>query len=77
VLGLTQERLAAVRRLRVVVLSRYMRDELVAWGDGDGLAAALRDAVGQRAAAPPGFGREELMRRLQILYRETARRSPS
>src|SRR6185503_15699763 len=32
VLGLTQERLAAARRLRVVVLSRYMKDELVAAG---------------------------------------------
>jgi glycosyltransferase involved in cell wall biosynthesis len=32
VLGLTEERLAAVRRLRVIVLSGYMRDELVAVG---------------------------------------------
>lgn len=32
VLGLTEERLAAVRRLRVVVLSGYMRDELVGVG---------------------------------------------
>jgi glycosyltransferase involved in cell wall biosynthesis len=32
VLGLTERRLAAVRRLRVTVLSRYMREELVAAG---------------------------------------------
>jgi glycosyltransferase involved in cell wall biosynthesis len=32
VLGLTEERLAAVRRLRVIVLSRYMKDELAAVG---------------------------------------------
>lgn len=32
VLGLTEERLSAVRRLSLVVLSRYMRDELVAAG---------------------------------------------
>lgn len=32
VLGLTERRLAAVRRMRVSVLSRYMREELVAGG---------------------------------------------
>ena len=43
---------------------------LVPWGDVEGLAAALRQAAGRRASAPTGFGRAELMGRLEDLYRE-------
>jgi glycosyltransferase involved in cell wall biosynthesis len=41
---------------------------LVAWGDEDALAGALRDTVGTTAAPPPGFERGELMGRLDGLY---------
>jgi len=41
---------------------------LVAWGDVEGLAQALRDAVGRRGAPPPGFEPEDLMRRLVAVY---------
>lgn len=47
-------------------------DGLVAWGDVAGLALALRGAVGRRASAPMGFGREPLMERLAAVYREVA-----
>jgi glycosyltransferase involved in cell wall biosynthesis len=45
---------------------------LLAWGDVDGLAAALRTAVGQRACAPAGFDRKDLTRRLVEVYEEVA-----
>jgi glycosyltransferase involved in cell wall biosynthesis len=45
---------------------------LVAWGDVDGLAAALRTAVEQRAYAPAGFDRKHLTRRLVEVYEEVA-----
>jgi glycosyltransferase involved in cell wall biosynthesis len=41
---------------------------LVPWGDVDALAGALRAAVGRGASAPPGFGREPLMQRLEDVY---------
>jgi len=44
----------------------------VAWGDVDGLALALRAAVGRRARVPAGFEREPLMQRLESAYREAA-----
>jgi glycosyltransferase involved in cell wall biosynthesis len=44
---------------------------LVAWGDIDGLADALRKAVrGPRPTPPSGFDREDAMRRLDAVYRE-------
>lgn len=43
---------------------------LVAWGDLEGLARELRKAVGRRASPPGGFEREELMARLEAVYRE-------
>ena len=42
---------------------------LVPWGDVAALAAALRDAVGRRATAPPGFDRAALMDGLTDVYR--------
>ena len=48
---------------------------LAAWGDVEALAGALREAVGGRVAAPPGFEREILMDRLEQIYeREPAGR---
>jgi glycosyltransferase involved in cell wall biosynthesis len=45
----------------------------VAWGDLDGLAAALVEAIELgEACAPPGFEREPLVARLLELYREVA-----
>jgi glycosyltransferase involved in cell wall biosynthesis len=41
---------------------------LAAWGDHDGLAAALRDVIGRPAAAPAGFDANALMRRLEAVY---------
>jgi glycosyltransferase involved in cell wall biosynthesis len=41
---------------------------LVAWGDLEALADALREAVGRRAEAPRGFERERLMEELVGLY---------
>jgi glycosyltransferase involved in cell wall biosynthesis len=41
---------------------------LVPWGDVDGLACALREAVRRRAALPAGFDREASMARLLELY---------
>ena len=41
---------------------------LVSWGDVDGLARALQDAIGTRAAMPTGFEREHLMQRLDHAY---------
>jgi glycosyltransferase involved in cell wall biosynthesis len=41
---------------------------LVRRGDGDGLAAALREAIGTRAVAPAAFHREDMMRRLERAY---------
>jgi len=43
-------------------------DGLVPWGDVPALAAALRAAVGRRAAAPEGFERETQMQRLSDVY---------
>lgn len=45
---------------------------LVAWGDVDALAGALRTAIGHRPPAPRAFAREALMERLLALYREVA-----
>jgi glycosyltransferase involved in cell wall biosynthesis len=44
----------------------------IPWGDIDGLAAALRDAVGARASPPAGFERDALMERLRGVYRSVA-----
>jgi glycosyltransferase involved in cell wall biosynthesis len=41
---------------------------LVPWGDTQGLATALRLAVKQRAALPPGFDRETATQRLLAVY---------
>jgi glycosyltransferase involved in cell wall biosynthesis len=41
---------------------------LVAWGDVEGLAAALRGCAGQRASAPAGFEREAAMGGLDAVY---------
>jgi len=41
---------------------------LVPWGDVPALAAAMAGLAGSRAAAPPGFEREPLMRRLLGVY---------
>jgi glycosyltransferase involved in cell wall biosynthesis len=41
---------------------------LAAWGDIDGLARALKDAIVTRSAMPAGFGREDLMQRLDQAY---------
>jgi glycosyltransferase involved in cell wall biosynthesis len=59
VLALTRERLEAARRLRVTVLSRYMRDELVAAGLGADAVSVIPpfvhgiDAL-SRPDGPPG-----------------------
>jgi len=45
---------------------------LVPWGDVDGLALALRDAVHRRAVAPAGFERDPLMDRLETVYAAAA-----
>jgi len=42
----------------------------VAWGDVRGLARALAEAVGRRAAMPVGFDRESAMRKLTAVYEE-------
>jgi glycosyltransferase involved in cell wall biosynthesis len=47
-------------------------DHLVAWGDVAGLARALREAVGQRAAPAPGFEPATLMGKLVRLYERVA-----
>jgi len=44
---------------------------LLPWGDVAGLARALPGALERTAAAPPGFEREPLMRRLLDLYEVT------
>jgi glycosyltransferase involved in cell wall biosynthesis len=41
-----------------------------AWGDVPALARALTQAVGQTAAVPTGFDREDVMRRLMAVYEE-------
>jgi hypothetical protein len=41
---------------------------LVAWGDVDGLARELVDAVARRVEAPAGFERAALMDRLDSVY---------
>jgi glycosyltransferase involved in cell wall biosynthesis len=43
---------------------------LVPWGDVDGLAGALRDAVVRRAPPPSGFEPDEAMARLDAVYRQ-------
>lgn len=54
ILGLTSERLLALRKLRVVVLSRYMRDELVAAGIPNGRLQVIPPFVdGLDPAAQP------------------------
>jgi glycosyltransferase involved in cell wall biosynthesis len=45
---------------------------LAAWGDVAALARALREAVGTRAVAPPGFDRASVTRRLVEIYEEVA-----
>ena len=45
---------------------------LVAWGDIDGLAQAIRTLPGKPAVSPLGFDREPLMRRLLAVYGEIA-----
>ena len=45
---------------------------LADWGDVEGLAAALREAIGRRAQAPSGFEREPLMDRLVAIYERVA-----
>jgi glycosyltransferase involved in cell wall biosynthesis len=47
---------------------------LVRWGDVDGLARALGDAVGERAEPAAGFEPEPLVERLVGFYAETVRR---
>jgi glycosyltransferase involved in cell wall biosynthesis len=47
-------------------------DGLVPWGDIAGLALALRQRVGRRAAPPPGFDRETQMERLGEVYRKVS-----
>jgi len=42
---------------------------LARWGDLDGLAAAIRDAVGRKGKTPRGFERERAIRRLESVYR--------
>jgi glycosyltransferase involved in cell wall biosynthesis len=49
---------------------------LAPWGDLDGLAAALRAAIGRRAEPPAGFEAEALTAKLEAVYRE-AQRTPS
>jgi glycosyltransferase involved in cell wall biosynthesis len=46
-------------------------ESLVPWGDVAGLAAALRETVGRRAAAPQGFDRASLMARLMDVYEDS------
>jgi glycosyltransferase involved in cell wall biosynthesis len=46
----------------------WLGDPGVAWGDVDGLARALREAVHRRAAPPAGYEPAELMRRLDAVY---------
>jgi glycosyltransferase involved in cell wall biosynthesis len=46
---------------------------LVAWGDHEALAGALRNAIGRTPAMPPGFERDELMARLVSLYKAVRR----
>ena len=45
---------------------------LVRWGDVAALARALREAVGTRAVAAPGFDRTSVTRRLIEVYEEVA-----
>ena len=45
---------------------------LVPWGDVDGLARALGEAIGRRTAPAAGFEATELMRRLRERYRQVA-----
>jgi glycosyltransferase involved in cell wall biosynthesis len=49
-------------------IREWHRGPLAAWGDLDGLAQGLRDAVGSRASAPEGFERDVLMDRLERIY---------
>lgn len=53
-------------------VGEWHRAPLVAWGDVDGLADALREAIGRRAHAPSGFDRGGLMSRLAAVYEEVA-----
>ncbi len=46
--------------------------ELVQWGDVDGLARVLAEAIGSRAVLRAGFERDALMARLQQQYAEVA-----
>jgi glycosyltransferase involved in cell wall biosynthesis len=49
---------------------------LVSWGDVEGLARALGDAVNRRVGFPPGFERDEAVRRLRAIYRRVAESGP-
>ena len=51
-------------------ISEWHPGPLVAWGDVEGLASKLREAIGTRAEPPRGFDAESLMRRLTLLYEE-------
>jgi len=46
------------------------------WGDVDGLARTLRQALGQDVQGPAGFEREPLMRRLVVLYEQIREPGP-
>ena len=49
----------------------------VPWGDVEGMAARLRDAVEERTAMPDGFERERLLERLEDVYARRAGLSPA
>jgi glycosyltransferase involved in cell wall biosynthesis len=53
-------------------VSEWHPGPLVPWGDVPGLARALREAMGGRAAAPAGFDRASAMRGLVEVYEEVA-----
>jgi glycosyltransferase involved in cell wall biosynthesis len=49
----------------------------VPWGDVEGMAARLQDAVEERTAMPDGFERERLLDRLEDVYARRTGLSPS
>jgi glycosyltransferase involved in cell wall biosynthesis len=51
-------------------ISEWHRGPRVSWGDVDALAAALREAVNDRATPPRVPSREEAMARLTAIYRD-------
>ncbi len=50
---------------------------LAPWGDVDGLAGALRSGPGHGVHRPRGFGREDLVRRLEAVYDRPVGVSPA